>query len=189
MQAFANIFRMLGEQPVLRIGGSSQDLMTTLPGPEVWTALKRLHEATNCRYIIGLPLHQKNATEMSRAMMAAAKAQLGPALMGFELGNEVRGPELLVASRRRAGAVISSGGRPAAAATQQRQQLLTPYMLAFTAVCGAFPALVCCATCPPPTAVLLVSWHVCPPLPSAARVLAGHGPGRLQRGRHLGSRL
>jgi hypothetical protein len=49
VQAFANIFKMLGPQPVLRIGGSSQDLMADLPGPEVWAALKRLHQATNCK--------------------------------------------------------------------------------------------------------------------------------------------
>jgi hypothetical protein len=49
VQAFANIFNMLAAKPLLRIGGSSQDLMVDLPGPEVWTALKRLHQATNCR--------------------------------------------------------------------------------------------------------------------------------------------
>jgi hypothetical protein len=42
------------------------------------------------RYIIGLPLHQKNATSMSRVLMTTAKRALGPALLGFELGNEVR---------------------------------------------------------------------------------------------------
>lgn len=44
-----------------------------------------------CRYIIGLPLHQRNATAMSRQLMITAKKELGPALQGFELGNEVRG--------------------------------------------------------------------------------------------------
>lgn len=53
VQAFANIFNMLAATPVLRIGGSSQDLMTDLPGPEVWAALKRLHKATNCRWVGG----------------------------------------------------------------------------------------------------------------------------------------
>jgi len=42
------------------------------------------------RYIIGLPLHQRNATAMSRQMMITAKKVLGRALIGFELGNEVR---------------------------------------------------------------------------------------------------
>lgn len=42
------------------------------------------------RYIIGLPLHQRNATAMSRQLMITAKKELGPALQGFELGNEVR---------------------------------------------------------------------------------------------------
>jgi hypothetical protein len=41
------------------------------------------------RYIIGLPLHQRNATAMSRQLMRTAKKELGPALQGFELGNEV----------------------------------------------------------------------------------------------------
>lgn len=49
VQAFANIFNMLAAKPLLRIGGSSQDFMTDLPGPEVWAALKRLHQATNCK--------------------------------------------------------------------------------------------------------------------------------------------
>jgi hypothetical protein len=41
------------------------------------------------RYIIGLPLHQRNATALSRQLMITAKKELGPALKGFELGNEV----------------------------------------------------------------------------------------------------
>jgi hypothetical protein len=49
VQAFANIFNMLSAAPVLRIGGSSQDMMAALPGPEVWAALKRLQRATNCK--------------------------------------------------------------------------------------------------------------------------------------------
>jgi hypothetical protein len=49
VQAFANVFNMIAAKPLLRIGGSSQDLMQELPGPEVWAALKRLHKATNCR--------------------------------------------------------------------------------------------------------------------------------------------
>jgi hypothetical protein len=45
--------------------------------------------ASCCRFIIGLPLHQRNATAMSRQLMITAKKELGPALKGFELGNEV----------------------------------------------------------------------------------------------------
>jgi hypothetical protein len=41
------------------------------------------------RYIIGLPLWQKNAVEMGRHMIEQAQKHLGDSLMGFELGNEV----------------------------------------------------------------------------------------------------
>lgn len=41
------------------------------------------------RFIIGLPLFQKNAVEMSRQMMGQAKKYLGSSVMGYELGNEV----------------------------------------------------------------------------------------------------
>jgi hypothetical protein len=42
------------------------------------------------RFIIGLPLFQKNAVEMSRQMTGQAKKYLGSSVMGYELGNEVR---------------------------------------------------------------------------------------------------
>ena len=51
--------------------------------------LKLLVPAVSCSYIIGLPLHQRNATAMSRAIMITAKKELGSAVLGFELGNEV----------------------------------------------------------------------------------------------------
>jgi hypothetical protein len=41
------------------------------------------------RYIIGLPLFQKNAVEMGKQMMQDSLKHLGPAVIGFELGNEV----------------------------------------------------------------------------------------------------
>ena len=42
------------------------------------------------RYLIGLPLWQKNAVELSRQIMKDAHKYLGDAVIGFELGNEVR---------------------------------------------------------------------------------------------------
>lgn len=46
--------------------------------------------ALACRYLIGLPLWQKNAIELSQQIMKDAQQYLGDALIGFELGNEVR---------------------------------------------------------------------------------------------------
>lgn len=48
------------------------------------------------RFIIGLPLAQKNAIEMSKQMIGQAKKYLGSAVIGYELGNEVS--NLLVSS-------------------------------------------------------------------------------------------
>lgn len=42
-----------------------------------------------CRFVIGLPLFQKNAVEMSRQMMGQAKKYLGNSVIQYELGNEV----------------------------------------------------------------------------------------------------
>jgi hypothetical protein len=42
-----------------------------------------------CRFVIGLPLFQKNAVEMSRQMMGQAKKYLGSSVIQYELGNEV----------------------------------------------------------------------------------------------------
>jgi hypothetical protein len=44
-----------------------------------------------CRYIFGLPLWQKNAVALSKEIMALAEKNLAPgAVIGYELGNEVR---------------------------------------------------------------------------------------------------
>jgi hypothetical protein len=40
--------------------------------------------------VIGLPLFQKNAVEMSKQMMGQAKKYLGSSVIQYELGNEVR---------------------------------------------------------------------------------------------------
>eukprot|EP00878_Enallax_costatus_P041334 GHUV01048032.1.p1 GENE.GHUV01048032.1~~GHUV01048032.1.p1 ORF type:complete len:162 (+),score=35.00 GHUV01048032.1:128-613(+) len=49
VQAWASIFKMLSDSPVLRIGGASQDAMTEAPGPDVWSALLQLQRASSCR--------------------------------------------------------------------------------------------------------------------------------------------
>ncbi|WIA13252.1 hypothetical protein OEZ85_006841 [Tetradesmus obliquus] len=87
-EAWAGIFKKLGPSPIIRIGGASQDAMTEVPGPETWVSLEKLQRATNCRFIIGLPLWQKNAAEMGRHIIDQAQKHLGDSLMGFELGNE-----------------------------------------------------------------------------------------------------
>lgn len=49
VQAWADIFGILSDSPVLRVGGASQDAMTEAPGPDVWNALVRFQKASNCR--------------------------------------------------------------------------------------------------------------------------------------------
>lgn len=87
--AWTEIFTMLAPSPLMRIGGASQDALTEAPGPETWEALRALRDATGARFIIGLPLAQRNALELSRTIMQDARATLGASVVGFELGNEV----------------------------------------------------------------------------------------------------
>lgn len=47
--AWQEIFRLLSPSPVIRVGGASQDSMTSEPGPEVWEALKKLRSGVNAR--------------------------------------------------------------------------------------------------------------------------------------------
>jgi hypothetical protein len=65
-------------QRVCRSDADTVDAAATLSGAHVR------------RYIIGLPLFQKNAVEMSRQMIGQAKKFLGSSVIGYELGNEVR---------------------------------------------------------------------------------------------------
>eukprot|EP00878_Enallax_costatus_P013634 GHUV01014256.1.p1 GENE.GHUV01014256.1~~GHUV01014256.1.p1 ORF type:complete len:561 (+),score=79.37 GHUV01014256.1:338-2020(+) len=88
VNVWAEFFKMLSPSPVLRLGGASQDRMTTVPSVATWQAMAQLKKAANARFIIGLPLFQKNAIEMSKQMIADAKKYLGNAVIGFELGNE-----------------------------------------------------------------------------------------------------
>lgn len=72
----------------IRIGGGSTDMLSTVPGPEVWSSLKRLHEATGAKFIIGVNLEDGDP-ELAAKQMAAAKAALpAAAIESFEIGNE-----------------------------------------------------------------------------------------------------
>ncbi|WIA22326.1 hypothetical protein OEZ85_004640 [Tetradesmus obliquus] len=103
VSAWANIFKMLSPSPVVRVGGASQDKMTRVPGDNVWIALKKFRDATNCRFILGLPLFPKNSIDtfilglplfpknsigMSQKIMAQSRKYLGDSVIGYELGNE-----------------------------------------------------------------------------------------------------
>ena len=49
--------------------------------------MKQLHEAKGTKFIIGVPLHDNNEA-LVKAIIKKAKAALGDALLGIELGNE-----------------------------------------------------------------------------------------------------
>ena len=49
LPAFTEIFRHLGPNPILRLGGASQDKMTVPPKREVYEVLKKLHQSANVR--------------------------------------------------------------------------------------------------------------------------------------------
>lgn len=52
--AWAEIFKLLGPSPVLRIGGASQDAMTEVPGEDTWAAMQKLQKTINCRWVVVL---------------------------------------------------------------------------------------------------------------------------------------
>lgn len=52
--------------------------------------LATLSEATGVRYIVGLPLWDRNSYYLAQQMMAKATEKLGDAVIAFELGNEPR---------------------------------------------------------------------------------------------------
>jgi hypothetical protein len=75
---------------VLRVGGGSTDKLLTVPGPEVWQPLSKLHAATGMKFILGLNFVQNDVT-LARKQMDAAKAGLpAKSIISFEIGNEVR---------------------------------------------------------------------------------------------------
>jgi hypothetical protein len=88
--AFAAIFKQYGRQPIIRIGGASQDAIEEAPGADTWQSLAAIARATNAKIIIGLPLYQPGkALDMSRQMIKDAYRYLPRgSLLLFELGNE-----------------------------------------------------------------------------------------------------
>lgn len=90
LPAFASIFKQYGRQPIIRIGGASQDAITEAPKADTWQALAAISRATGAKIIIGLPLYQPGkALDMSRQMIKDAYRYLPPgSLLLFELGNE-----------------------------------------------------------------------------------------------------
>jgi hypothetical protein len=87
LAGFARVFSALGPSPILRIGGASQDALTTVPDDAVWASLRDIGRAANLRYIIGLPLEHGD-TGLARRMMETAQKYLGASIVAFELGNE-----------------------------------------------------------------------------------------------------
>lgn len=90
LPAFAAIFRRYGRQPIIRLGGASQDAMTEVPSVETWRSIASLARATNAKIIVGLPLYQPGkAIDMSKQMIRDAYKYLPQgSLLTFELGNE-----------------------------------------------------------------------------------------------------
>ena len=90
LPAFASIFRQYGRQPVIRLGGASQDAMPDAPNEDTWRSIAALARAVDAKVIVGLPLYQPGkAVDMSRRMIRDAFRFLpAGSLLLFELGNE-----------------------------------------------------------------------------------------------------
>ncbi|KIY93569.1 hypothetical protein MNEG_14394 [Monoraphidium neglectum] len=87
--AFKNIFREFGPSPIIRVGGATQDRMVGQPATEIWVALRKMHEAFNARFLIGLPLLPSDSIERAKTMMKTVEKYIPKkALLGYELGNE-----------------------------------------------------------------------------------------------------
>jgi hypothetical protein len=90
LQAFSYLFLQLGPSPVMRVGGRSQEVLTAVPPLSAFVAMRTLRDAVGMRYIIGLPLEQRNV-KLARDIMATAQSYLGNSIIAFELGNEPGG--------------------------------------------------------------------------------------------------
>jgi hypothetical protein len=91
LDAFKNVFAEFGPSPILRMGGASQDFLTEPPPAAIWQALAKMHREFNARYLIGLPLWKPDAIDVAKRMMEMADEYLPKdAVLGYELGNEVR---------------------------------------------------------------------------------------------------
>jgi hypothetical protein len=64
---------------------SAEDAVNDDP---TWDAMVRLREAVGAKYIINIPTNYNLWRTAGAAIMDKARSVLGPALVGFELGNE-----------------------------------------------------------------------------------------------------
>jgi hypothetical protein len=56
-EAWARIWKQLGPNNILRVGGASQDFMRAVPPARQWEGLVKLHKTAGTRFIIGVPLY------------------------------------------------------------------------------------------------------------------------------------
>lgn len=82
------VFSLLGPSPVLRVGGSSTEMLTALPPPDTWRALRRLGRDAGVRLVINLKLSGGDVG-FTEKLFEAAIREVGPHILAFELGNEV----------------------------------------------------------------------------------------------------
>jgi hypothetical protein len=91
-----------GGPHIMRVGGGSTDLQTTVPGNEVWGPLAALYRETGTRYILGLNFEKGDVELARRQMQAALNGLPADAIISFEIGNEVgRGSSSSSSSSRR----------------------------------------------------------------------------------------
>jgi hypothetical protein len=94
LEAWGAILNVLGPSPIIRIGGASQEALTSPPTGDYLRSLVTLHCALGVRYVIGLPLFQ-NAPALALTIKQAfekAFQNFPKAIISYELGNEVGGP-------------------------------------------------------------------------------------------------
>jgi hypothetical protein len=91
---YKEVIRLLnsfgGGPHIMRVGGGSTDLLTTVPGNEVWGPLTALYRETGTRYILGLNFEKGDLSLARRQMQAAIRGLPADAIVSFEIGNEVR---------------------------------------------------------------------------------------------------
>jgi hypothetical protein len=86
-ERFARVFALLGPRPILRIGGSSAEMLDEVPGPATWRALRYLAQRAGARFIINLKLSGGDL-DFIKALYKRSIAEVGPYVRAFELGNE-----------------------------------------------------------------------------------------------------
>jgi hypothetical protein len=93
MPEYKDVIQLLnsygGGPHVMRVGGGSTDLQTTVPGSNVWNSLAALYRETGTRYILGLNFEKGDVELARRQMQAALNGLPADAIISFEIGNEV----------------------------------------------------------------------------------------------------